>query len=41
MSSFIIRIHERFHFLLEVKLQQDFVEYKTIPGVGGGIVVAI
>ena len=41
LSSFTIRIHERFHFLLELKLQKDFIEYKMIPGVGGGIIVAI
>ena len=41
LGSFTIRINERFYFLLEGKLQNDFVEYKMIPGVGGGIMVAI
>ena len=41
LASFTIRINERFYFLLEGKLQKDFMEYKMIPSVGGGIIVAI
>lgn len=41
LGSFTIRITERFYLLLEGKLQKDFAEYKMIPGVGGGIMVAI
>ena len=41
IGAFTIRINDRFYFLLEGKLQKDFMEYEMIPGIGGGIMVAI
>ena len=41
LASFTIRMSQRFYLLLESRLQKDFVEYKMIPSIGGGIMVAI